>query len=235
MAIIFSQGIILSPLIADVPYPTTHKPTVPYHMQYINFQPVQLDIFGEYISGMLVDPYADLSWNPAFILSQSQASAYLKINFHQVESSSSYYINPEYNDSYAILPRWYSSSTINILNAEPIYHIAFLKTISSKLSLGIINRSIIDYGPYRSTLWWDQGGWDNERAASAYAAKPEPQTLHVDENNQHIIGNHLETYLGYQLSPSLAVGVKLGHYLFRQEGQLYDSKWGYHPHNSYAD
>lgn len=231
VVISFIQVFIPSLIIADVPFPFIHKPSVPYHMQYINFQTIQLDIFGEYASGMISDPYTDLSWNPAFI-TRTQTAAYLKVNFNKTELTSPYYIDPDYSGSYAILPRWNSTSEINTLNTEPVYHIAFMKKISSKLCLGVINRSLVDYGAYRSTGWWDQRAWDK---GVEYNSTPEPQTLEVDENIQKVWGNQMEIYLGYKLSNFLSAGFKFGHYLFRREGSLYDSKWGKHPHYSYAD
>ncbi|MFO7891736.1 MAG: hypothetical protein R6V04_15515 [bacterium] len=220
---------------AQVPFPTIHKPPVPYHMQYVNFQTLQLDILGDYASGMIGDPYADLSWNPAFITSRSQSTLYVKVNFNQASSTSSYYINPDYGNSYTVLPRWYNTSGINLLNTEPVYHIAYLKPITSKFCLGVVNRTMVDYGPYRSTGWWDDRGWDTDKIIPENDYNLEPQTLEVDENNQQVWGNHVEIFLGYKWSPSLSIGLKLGHYFFRRDGNLYDSKWGYHPHYSYAD
>jgi len=204
-------------------------------MHYINFQTVQLDIFGEYVSGMIGDPYSDVSWNPAFILTQSQSSAYIDINFNNTGTTSPYYINPMYNDSYTILPGWYGASIINPLNTEPIYRIALFKKISPKLSLGIINRSLIDYEPFRSSTWWDQRGWEFGGVDYSNSTDLNPETLHIDKNNQHVFGNQSEFFLGYQLFSSFHIGFKFGHYIFRRKGSLYDSKCGDHPHYTYAN
>lgn len=235
LVIFFLQYSITGAIGEEVPFPTIHKPPVPYHMQCINFQTLQLDIFGNYASGMLGDPYADLSWNPALITSQPRSTIYLKVNFNQASSTSSYYINPEYGSSYTVLPRWYNTTDINQLNMEPVYHIAYLRPISSKFSLGVVNRTMVDYGPYRSTGWWNARGWDVDKIIPENDYNLEPQTLEVDKNNQQVWGNQMEIFLGYKWTPSLSAGLKLGHYFFRRDGNLFDSKWGYHPHYSYAD
>jgi len=39
----------------------------------------------------------------------------------------------------------------------------------------------------------------------------------------------------YRFSQRLDLGFKIGNYLFRRDGQLYDSKWGIYPHSTFAD
>jgi len=41
--------------------------------------------------------------------------------------------------------------------------------------------------------------------------------------------------MGMHLSEKIDCGIKLGHYVFNRDGDLYDSKWGIYPHYSFAE
>ncbi len=222
---------------ADVPTTVIHRPNVPYYMQSMNFQSVGMRIFPSRISGFVFDPYADLIWNPAYILRQSKKTVYLDFN---PEASSSQFGAPmisqyeNYHASDLVIPGWYRQTTRNNLQTTPHYNFAVLAPISSKLVIGFMNRLIFDYKPFRSVPSIDPGNedkWaDYERPSNL-----EPQRLETDENQQTVLGAQSEILLGYKLSKKIDLGFRLGHYFYNREGDLFDSKWAFYPHSSSAN
>ena len=70
--IAFLLIIFTMPVFSDVPTTIIHQPNIPYYMQSMNFQSIQMRIFPSQISGFVFDPYSDLIWNPAYLLRQSK-------------------------------------------------------------------------------------------------------------------------------------------------------------------
>lgn len=237
--------IMHSNVYSSIPQPQTRYPNVPYFMETMGFQTAELDIFSKDIGGMIIDKYSDLAWNPAFLVNQQSTSIYLDFNF----TNSSYYSSPNMTIDYGCLdetssvynniigPDWYNQSSINSLNTNPFYTLAILKKISEKLSIGIFNRSIFDYGPYRSNYYWYGNGWADETTLYDAGAinSLTPEALEIDDNQQHAWGNQSEIYMSYKLSKKIDLGFSGGNYIFRRNGNLYDTKFAYHPHSSFAD
>lgn len=236
--LIFVQ-LILFPLFlqSEVPQPNVHTPPIPYYMDAINFQSIATSVFGSYTKAMLGNTYSELGWNPAAILSSKQNSFYLELDYNGQAQSQNYYFNPAYQEAYlsdiAIVPAWVYNSPINSLNMTPIYHFAMVKELTEKISLGLINRSIFDYAPFRSANVYT-GFW-NEDAISNRYSDIELKALEVDDNQQKVLANQAELYLGYQISNKLDLGIRFGNYIFRRDGDLYDSEWSKNPHYDYAD
>ena len=223
---------------SNVPSSTIHRPNVPYWMESLYFQSMQTKIFSSDVSGMVIDRYTDLHWNPAYILSQKQKTLYLDHNFWtenaDIEVEPFYLGN--YYDDLVVLPRWYSQTSINQVTTTPLYNIAFMMPLTSKITIGLFNRSIFDYGPFRSTAWWMYGGWRNSDLYDMESMSGfEPDRLEVDENQQTVLGTQSEVVLGYRFSNKIDIGLRLGHYIFSRVGDLYDSKWANYPHSSFAD
>jgi hypothetical protein len=219
-------------LLAGVPIPRTHNPSLPYFMEQINFQSVLLNVYGQNISGIIPDRYSDLNWNPAFILQSKGNSAYLDFNY-QVSNNSQY---SYYNSAggYTVAPNWYNNTYINSLQLNPLYNFALIQKISDKISIAIINRSLFDYGPFRST---SNSRYYGSRSLSSNAYDSEAyrdlelKTVEVSENQQSVWGTQTEFNLGYNFSSKIDFGLKLGHYIFRQAGDLNDSRYSKQPHS----
>jgi hypothetical protein len=220
-------------LAGDVPPVRTHAPDVPFFLESMRFQTVEMHIFPAEYSGMVMDLYSDLIWNPAFILRHDQKSVYLDYSRHLNTSTSSNSVLPPYDQYYRnsgdsfILPRWYSLSPISSVETTPLYHFAAVIPISSRFTIGLVNRSIIDYGPFRSIsqyYYWDYGLLDPAQ---------KPERLDIDENQQKVLGVQTEMTLGYKLSRKLDLGLRFGHYTYGRDGDLLDSQAGTYPHHSF--
>ncbi len=218
-------------LISGVPYPQTHQPSSPYFMEQINFQSILLNTYGDDISGVVMDKYSDLSWNPALIFNSSENGVYMDFNYQKSPASYyRYYRSPGYD---FVAPNWYRNTSITSLQMDPLYNFAFVKKITPKISIGVINRSIFDYGPFRSSSSWrdynrssNNSFYDN----TAYE-NLELKTVEVAGNQQTVWGTQSEIYLGYKLSSKIDIGIKVGHYIFRRWGDLNDSRYSKQPHS----
>lgn len=220
-------------LFAGVPIPRTHNPSLPYFMEQINFQTILLNVYGENISGVIPNQYSDLNWNPAFILQGNENSAYIDFNYQSPNISN--YGNYYSSSSEAVSPQWYGNTYITSLQLNPLYNFALIQKISDKISIGIINRSLFDYGPLRSSsnsysYSRSSSSVSSEYDKSAYDAL-ELKTVEVEENQQSIWGTQTEFTLGYDFSSKIDIGLKFGHYIFRQMGELNDSRYAKQPHS----
>ncbi|MFQ6676564.1 MAG: hypothetical protein ACE5LH_09525, partial [Fidelibacterota bacterium] len=235
----------LSGALGDVPPQRLHKPDVPYLLQSMGFQTVQMRIFDPRVSGMVVDPYSDLQWNPAFSLGEGGKSIYLDFNpqlnvpvfmIPRYTMYSDYY---RYSTAYEVIPRWYPRTMVNTVDTSPIYNVAALAAFDSGISVGFINRSTFDYGPFRSAY----GGYSILDERGDFLVAPvggipsglEPQRLEVDNNQQTVMGTQSELSIGYKVSDILWLGVRLGQFIYDRDGTLYDSKWATYPHSSFAN
>jgi hypothetical protein len=223
---------------ATVPDPVTRKPSVPYLMEPIGFRTMQMAIFAPEVSGMVPDKFSDLLWNPAYILREKQKTFYIDFNLESsVESSLSPLSSGILTDSYYLSPTWYSRTSVQNINIAPLYNLALILPINQRMALGIVNRSVFDYGPYRNSTWWTSGGWFDEALAynsSVKYADFEPQRLETDENQQIVLATQSEITLGYRLSAKTDLGFHTGHFIFHRDGSLFDSQWATHPHSSYG-
>ena len=232
---VFLIILLAAPVFADVPPVRTHRPDVPYFLAPMYFQTVQMMIFPAEISGMVVDSYSDLIWNPAFILRQSGKSAYLDFNPQNNSSSFSSPDFTQYNNYYnsytdaLIQPRWYPATSLNNVKTTPVYNFAVIVPLSSKITMSLMNRSILDYGPYRTSYDWRYFG----NALPEGSAASDVQRLDIDENQQTVWGTQSEINLGYNISEKVDLGFRLGHYVYNRDGNLFDSKEGVYPHSSF--
>lgn len=226
-------------LSATVPSPTIRKPDAPYFMESLDFRTMQMKIFTPEVSGMLSDPYSDLIWNPAFVLRSQKKSVYLDFNLRNEMTTT--LIVPIYTDvylssQYSISPRWYSTTQIQTVQTSPLFNFGLILPVNSKLSLAFANRTLFDYAPFRTATYWDYYRWaDASYANNQAVSELKQERLEIDDNQQTVWGSQSELTLGYKFSPKLDLGLRLGHLIYRHDGNLYDSKWGHYPHSSYAD
>lgn len=227
--------LLITQIFADVPPIRTHRPDVPYFLAPMYFQTVLMMVFPSEISGMVTDSYSDLIWNPAFIVRQSQKSLYLDFN---AQNNSSYFSVPDftqysnYYSSYTdamVQPRWYTQTSLNTVKTTPIYNFAVILPLSSKITVSLMNRSIFDYGPYRSAYDWR----NFDQALPIGMGKTDVQRLDIDENQQTVFGTQSEIMLGYNISEKVDLGFRFGHYSYNRDGNLFDSKLGVYPHSSF--
>ncbi|MFH1250152.1 MAG: hypothetical protein V1715_03505 [bacterium] len=230
--------LIISPVIlADVPLSVTRKPDVPCFMEPFNFKTIELSLFSSDVTGMVTDDYGDLMWNPAYLSKIQKRSIYLDLNFGNTFTTGQT-VSPYYTSAdYLVYPSWYQQTYISGIQTTPLYNLAILLPITEKLTVGIINRSLFDYGPFRETYYWDYRYLETNSYMdySAIMDDLEPQRLEVDDNQQSVYGFQTDVMLAYRLNKRLDLGLKIGNYIYRREGELYDSKWGFYPHSSFAD
>jgi hypothetical protein len=208
-------------------------------MNFYALQTLRLNIFPVEISGMVPDSYGDLNWNPAMVLNSPRKSLYLDFNLNQGDPIEPVFEPVFYtNDAIQVVtPRWYQTTSVNPLDATPLYNLVGIIPLSPKLSLAFSNRSMLDYGPFRNTTWWTGSGWYTNTDSYDREAIDSfnPQRLEVDDNQQRVIGNQNKLMLGYTISPRLNLGLSLAYYYFKRYGELYDSKTSSYPHNSLAN
>jgi hypothetical protein len=169
-------------IFADVPSPATRKPAVPYFMRSMQFQTLQTLIFSPQYAGMVQDPYADLLWNPSLICRQKEKSVYFDLNLGRGASQVDLLpvVPSYYTEEYAVAPRWYSETSINTMNLDPHYNLAALIPLHPKWTLGLFNRVLFDYGPFRSTLNWEEERWELAADSKYFANEYELQRLEID-------------------------------------------------------
>ncbi|MBU1115837.1 MAG: hypothetical protein KKE09_11960 [Bacteroidetes bacterium] len=221
-------------LLAGVPLPRTHNPLLPYFMEQINFQSVLLNVYGQNVSGIIPDRYSDLNWNPAFILQSSGNSVYVDFNYQVANNSYNSYSNIYMSGSNSVSPNWYNNTSVNSLQLNPLFNFALIQKINDKISIAIINRSLFDYGQFRSSS--NRSNYSNSSLSSmSYDSEAyndlELTTVEVEKNQQSVWGTQTEFNLGYNFSPKIDIGLKFGHYIFRQSGELNDSRYSKQPHS----
>ncbi|MBN2012211.1 hypothetical protein JW960_22975 [candidate division KSB1 bacterium] len=223
---------------ASVPTSQLQEPAIPFYMQSMNFQTVRMQIFGVHYSGMVDDKYSDLIVNPAYINAITQK--YFYIDFaspDQIDIITTPLLSTQpYTDSYFVRPSWYGSTSYNTIDTNPHYNFAMLLPLSNRLKVGIFHRLIFDYGPFlMEQSYTDWAGASRGDSYYNNNENAELKRLEVDDNQQTVKGSQSEIIVGINLTSRLDLGLRLGHYIYRQDGDLYDSKWGYFPHNSFAD
>ena len=222
---------------ADVPLPVTRQPNVPFFMDPYNFKTIELSLFSGDVNGMIINDYGDLMWNPAFLSRVQKRALYLDLNFGYPSTSNQPVLAADYASEYLVSPGWYRQTYIADVQNLPLYNLAFLLPLTKRLTIGLVNRSLFDYGPYRETYYWDyrylesNSYWDDAMIAGDLA----PQRLEVDDNQQYHFGVQTDLMAAYHLNKRFDLGLKIGNYTYRRDGDLYDSKWGTYPHSGFAD
>lgn len=220
----------------DVRPGITHQPEVPFFLQSMNFRPMQLQIFPQQVAGMVKDPFADLIWNPAFITDQDKTVIYLDLNAqtHPPASQPNFLNRNQFYNSYLLNynpPRYYGTSTYSRLDNSPLYNFAAIFSISKKLKLGVVNRTILDQGSFRDftvhspSSFLSQSGYTYYYYNEMLNYSP-PERESWAKNQQDILGNQVEVFLGYSLSERLQLGIRFGHLTFSRNGRLFNSDKG---------
>lgn len=216
----------------DVPSPFLKKCAIPYFLEPMEFRSLKMQMLPPEAYGMVPDLYSDFQWNPAFLRNVSQRSVYLDFNPGQ---TSSVPWTPWFTTSsdYAVIPQWYSRTSVSNVYVNPLYNLALLLPIGSRWTLGLLNRTLFDYGPFRTGY----SGYWNEMASDA--ARDQgiplvPSRLEVDKNQQTVIGNQSDMVLARSMTSQLDLGLRVGYFVYDHEGDLYNSKWANYPHSAFA-
>jgi hypothetical protein len=228
---------------SEVPASRLRTPDMPGFLQSMSFQTLQTQVFPREIAGMIPDAYSDLSWNPANLRVLTRKSVYLDF---QSSSQAALFptrgtgvqaVNYRSGIEDQVAPRWYPQTSIRSTQTAPLYNFGILIPLHSRLSIGFFNRTVFDYGPFLQGSA-GTGAWDEK---ADYASRVNgngtlvPQRMEADENQQTAIGNQFEVTIGYKLSGSLDIGLRLGHMVYGRRGDLLNDRWANYPHSTSAD
>lgn len=220
---------------AQVPALQFKKPEIPYFMESMDFQSVRMQIFSTHYSGLVTDKYSDLNWNPASI--NQIDKKYFYIDFTKPNNSPVNRMpslsSDAYSDNYFVRPSWYSSTSYNSVDYTPVYNAAILLPLSERLKIGVFHRLVFDYSPFLMKRSYSYSAAPT--GGLPYTDDYELKRLEAEDNQQTTVGSQTQVIVGLDLFTKLDIGLLLGHYLYRQDGELYDSEWGYFPHQSFAD
>jgi hypothetical protein len=240
-AVLLAGFFITGGLHSDVPPVHFRKPDVPGFLQSMDFQTVQMQVFPREITGMVPDPFSDLSWNPAYVMQASQKSVYL--DFHSMnqvplfaaQGSAIAFGSSRGGAEDPVSPRWYPQTTVQSVQTIPLYNFGILLPLNPKLSVGFFNRTVFDYGPFLQGVGSAApgGGWGYDEARNG--GNLVPQRLETANNQQTVLGNQLEAVIGYKISEKLDLGLRFGHMVFDRHGDLLEDSWAKYPHSSNAN
>lgn len=235
----------------EVPGVTYQPPTVPGFLAPYYFETVSMQIFSPGVGSMQSGLYRDLLLNPALLNTLTQGRFYFDL-YQTGTTPSSFYINPpvyaggtDYSgNSYGSntrqysAPRWLVNTSRVDLDSKPIYSLAWLIPVTSKLHLGLFNRASLDYGSYLQSnmyYWGDYYGSIIEAGVGSNDVTPDPSTLSVDENQQHLTQVQSQIMMSYALNDKMTLGGQIQQNLYTREGHLNDSFREEHPHSDAAN
>ena len=222
---------------SQVPPTRTHLPEVPFFLKSMDFRSMQMAIFPTAAAGMIEDPYSDLAWNPAFVLGAAKTSVYLTLNDRPETSGWETAAASDYRKYYLASPdaevmaSWVSQSSVSGVNTKPFFNLAAVIPLSSRLALSVMNRTLFDYAPFRSLGAYD---WRDSNYGDAPLSKGETKRLSVDNDQQKMFGALSQISLGYRLSDSIDLGLRLGLLAYDRSGDLRDSDSAAYPHSSFS-
>ncbi len=229
---------------AEVPAGRLRAPDVSNFLQSMEFRTVQMQVFPAEASGMIPDAYSDLMWNPAFLAGLAKKSAYL--DFYPMtpnplfagQGTGIQTVNYRSSGDEQLAARWAPQTSVYSLRTAPLYDFGILLPVGAKISVGIFNRTIFDYGPFLQSMSGGGRGWEeNAYYDSKFPGGSNlvPQRMEVDDNQQTVIGNQVEASIGVRLSGSLDLGLRLGHMAYDRHGDLLNDRWANYPHSSFGD
>jgi hypothetical protein len=223
---------------AAVPSVHFRRPDVPGFLQSMDLQTVQMQVFPREASGMVPDPFGDLSWNPACLADLARKTAYL--DFLSYEPSPLFPVHGEgasFTDARSapgdwISPRWYPQTTVRSAQTVPLYNFGILIPLGAKWKAAFLNRTVFDYGPF---LQGYGSSWEGAASdAKADYGSRSPQRLETDHNQQTVAGNKLEISISCSLSTKWDAGFRFGHMAYDRHGELVDDRWAEYPHSSFG-
>lgn len=228
---------------ASVPDPRFRKPAVPGFLQPMEFRTVMMQTFPLEVSGMVPDPVSDLIWNPATLAGLSKRSAFLDFfgaADNPVFSASAVSADPAVSarsltDEFAA-PRWVSQTSVVPSESRPLASLGLLLPVHRRLSLALFDRVTFDYGPFLQSVGGG-GDWNAETADAGVYDKARDVTLsrlETGHNQQTTVGNRIEAVVGWRASDRLDLGLRLGHMVYRRDGELLEDDWANYPHSSSA-
>ena len=231
---------------ATVPGVTFRAPNIPGFLTPYSFHTVGMMMYSPELASMKSGIFSKMLLNPAALANldstvfyldfyQSGISLYkplfVPFNHWSVTDVSSTAFN--YRTNLYVAPRWYSQTSLHTLDTKPLYSAAWLTRINPRLTLGLFNRIAFDYGTYLAPQGYYWSNFYGSRFAAGYAetTTPEPSTLSLDENKQHLIHIQSQANIGYRTSSTMNVGAQIQQNIYSDIGDIHDSFFEVHPHS----
>jgi len=188
--------------------------------------------------GVINDPFLNLQVNPALFSTDSAGTNHLYVDFRSYRQTTTMYQPvypmPVYNEittSQAIFYPYYYVNSQPII--EPILSAAFLTnplpSAAPGLFLGFTYQAIMQDSKYYDVpfnIYQTSLGKDYNGTPIANSASIPITTVSSGQDNMHHTGNFFSVYAGYELTPDLSLGLKLGRSLYSADGSYgNDNYW----------
>lgn len=186
--------------------------------------------------GLIDDPILNMQVNPAWFNSDTSGTNHLYLDFRSYQQTANLYqpVYPVYNGpiamSQAIVFPFYFVNSRPII--APILSAAFMtKPLPSSapgLFFGVTYQAIMQDSKYYSVpfdIYQPDLGYDYNGRMIANSANVPITTISSGQDNMHDTGNLFTVYGGYQVTPDLKLGLKLGRVLFSEDGSYGDNNY----------
>jgi hypothetical protein len=188
--------------------------------------------------GVIDDPFLNLQVNPAWFSTDSGGTNHLYVDFRSYRQTSTLY-QPAYPTYYTngissvaqpvIYPYFYVNSEPII---EPILSAAFLTnplpTTMPGLFIGVTYQAIMQDSKYYSIpfdIYQSYLGYDYTGASVANSSSIPITTVSSGQDNMHHSGNLFALYAGYEVTPDIKLGLRLGRVLLNENGSYGDNNY----------
>lgn len=211
LAMIILVFLTCSGLWAEIHEVKTHIPAVPGFLESVFFRTVESMVLPSEASGMVSDPFGDLAWNPAFVLRPEKKILYLDYGMNGLSPSILLEkISPALGASTKIPNSLHSSPMYGLLqpvSETPTINVAVILPLSKRMSLGIINKTVVDKQPFLEA--WHHSDWGTEYIQNESS---------FEANTQDCTGIQSELTLGYRISKTMDLGLRAGYYRYSRNG-----------------
>jgi hypothetical protein len=205
------------------------------------FTPNRLTPFGigsykNSVTGLLDDPFLNLDLNPAFLFGSATGSSTIYFDFRSAKEmherrdmffpyhTRDIFTTERVSEYFAPYPHFYVNTRKEL---EPVISIGYLFRPTSgtlkNLSLGLTYQRLSqneEYYPIPQDIYRSVMGYDYNGIRSASAESIPIIDKYSGTDNIHHKGDFLTLYTGYEVDPSLQLGVKIGHTNFDRSGSL---------------
>ncbi len=188
--------------------------------------------------GVIDDPFLNLQVNPAWFGTDSAGTNHLYLDFRSYRQTATlyqpvypmYYTNgPAVRTESVIFPYYYVNSEPII---EPILSAAFLTNpLPSSvpgLFVGVTYQAIMQDSKYYTIpfdIYQSYLGYDYRGASVANSSSIPITTVSSGQDNMHHTGNLFSLYAGYEVTPDLKLGLRLGRVLLSENGSYGDNNY----------
>ncbi len=190
-----------------------------------HLNPYGLNGFVDVTPGLMDEPLLNLSINPANLYADSARHHYLYLDLrNQVRVFEDHYgIHPlyEYRNYSLYFPTYFIESRRAL---EPAITMALLsRPMNNGFVLGATYKAMIQdegyyaipYDVYRSSVGYDYAG-----SKMAESSNIPIIDVYSGQDRMHQIGHFINFYGGYELTPKLKFGIKLGRVIFDRDGSF---------------